>query len=127
MRHPSKYTDKKVTSAQKLAEIMCDRRAKGLNQELPWQFWKQKNWLQYFMYQVKHATPLLAKHSFDKIDSLLKEDPWTILSSLRSKKFENALEKYNYVKVEVKPTKEIDKKENKKFTKINKLENLLDE
>lgn len=63
-KYPSKYSDKFITFAQYLAEIMCERRAVDLNVDLPRFFWSSsKEWRQYFLYQVRLANELSKEYS----------------------------------------------------------------
>lgn len=62
-KYPSKYSDKYITFAQYLAEIMCERRAADLKIDLPRFFWvSNKKWRQYFLYQVRLANELAKEY-----------------------------------------------------------------
>lgn len=60
----SKYSPGKViTRAQYIVEIICERRAKNLNIELEDQFWKKKEWAQYYQFQITVAHRLIKKYN----------------------------------------------------------------
>jgi hypothetical protein len=70
----SRYTDKKVGSAQYLAEIMCERMAKKENYgDLPYKFWSTTKWKRTFLYQVQLANSLLKLYMVEAIIMALRK------------------------------------------------------
>ncbi len=58
-KYDSKYTDKKVTPSQFIAEMMCERAAKKQSKTLTSKFWQDDDWKRFFRYQQGLANKLL--------------------------------------------------------------------
>lgn len=61
--YDSKYTDRKVTAGQYVAELMCERKAKKEKVKLQEKFWEQKEWKQFFLFQLRLANSLLKQYN----------------------------------------------------------------
>lgn len=77
MHLQSRYTDteKQLTPAQWLAELMCERKAKSERKDLPVKFWDKKlypEWAKEWVKQAIIANRLLKKYSFEAIVAALK-------------------------------------------------------
>lgn len=58
-KHQSKYTDRPITDAQRIAELFCENAALKSNEELPWKFWNVEKWRTPFREQLYAANELL--------------------------------------------------------------------
>ena len=104
-RYPSRYTDKYVTCAQYISEIMCERKAADEKVDLPRFFWNtSKKWKGYYFYQIKLANKLLKTYSCDALIKAVREHK---VFSLNNKKLVQFAEKFAK---EVKPEVEVDLK-----------------
>ena len=76
-KYPSRYThgDKKVTAAQYLAEVVCERQAQKDKKELPKQFWNLPHWKKRFTSQLFAARGLLKLY-----------DEVVVIKAIKSKK-----------------------------------------
>ena len=83
-RYPSKYTDKEVTAANYIVELVCENRARDLEIPLPYKFWNLPEWKGYYFFQLKQAQKLLK--SLSPL-SIMKAVRHTNASSLRLGKF----------------------------------------
>lgn len=120
-KYPSRYTDKYITCAQYVSEIMCERKAAYEKADLPRFFWTtSKKWKGYYFYQLKIANTLLKKYSCENLIKAVREHN---TFSLKNKKLENILDKLsNEVKVEVEVDLKINEAPSKgKFYRPNKL------
>lgn len=70
----SEFSDKCITPAQKLAEIMCQRMAKKKGVALPYRFWQFSEWKVTFRRQVQLASALLKIHTFKAIINALNRN-----------------------------------------------------
>ena len=93
MKIQSKYTDKKISPAQYLAEIMCERRAQQLEVDLVDNFWQSENWKKYFQYQVISANKLLKKFPIEIILKALNDKSCKKVSSINSPYLETVCKK----------------------------------
>lgn len=57
--YDSNYTDKKITAAQYIAEVCCERKAKKEGKKLPQNFWNLSEWKVFFLRQHTLANKLL--------------------------------------------------------------------
>lgn len=97
----SKYSpDKKITPAQYLAEIACERRASYLKTNLPIYFWKLDNWKQYYIYQIRIANELLKIYDINAILYALNLDKCKTVFSLKSIILIDYIKKYKIPKIE---------------------------
>jgi hypothetical protein len=69
--YSSKYTDKKVTSAQLLAEKMVERKFSLRNQKLPKHFWNDLKYRKDFLAQKRFADQLLKLYCFEAINNAI--------------------------------------------------------
>lgn len=84
-KYHSKYTDKLITSAQYLAEIMCERLAKKEKKELCLQFWNTDYWILPFKNQLRFANQLLKIYSCEAIINALNTFQGKRIYSLTAK------------------------------------------
>lgn len=80
--YDSKYTDKKVTASQYIAEKMCERSAAKQGKVLNRSFWGDKEWLKYFRYQQGLANKLLKLYGEDVIIQVISEPRFKNVYSL---------------------------------------------
>lgn len=89
-RFSSRYTDKKITPAQFIAEKLCENKALGEGKELPPRFWAKKEWAKYFAYQVTLANSYLKKYP---VECIVKAIRVSKVYSLRNYKFKKEVDK----------------------------------
>lgn len=65
--YTSKYTDRKVTAAQIMAEIMCENLARKEHVALPFKFWNTPKWEKHYKTQLFAANGLLKLYSAEAI------------------------------------------------------------
>ena len=58
-KYPSRYSEQRITAAQYLAELMCERQARKNSEELTKQFWNLPHWKKPFKSQLFAANGLL--------------------------------------------------------------------
>ena len=85
-KYPSRYThgDKKVTAAQYLAEVVCERQAQKDKKELPKQFWNLPHWKKKFTSQLFAARGLLKLYDEAVIIKAVKAEKARYIYSLRA-------------------------------------------
>ena len=84
-KYPSRYSnDKKVTAAQYLAELMCERQAEKNKKELPKQFWNLPHWSKKFKSQLFAAYGLLKLYDEVAIIKAVKSKEAKRIYSLRA-------------------------------------------
>ena len=85
-KYPSRYThgDKKVTAAQYLAEVVCERQAQKDKKELPKQFWNLPHWKKKFTSQLFAARGLLKLYDEAVIIKAVKSEKARYIYSLRA-------------------------------------------
>lgn len=83
--YSSKYTDKKVTSAQLLAEKMVERKFSLRNKKLPKQFWNDLKYRKDFLTQKRFADGLLKLYTFEAINSAINSKEASRTYSLGAK------------------------------------------
>lgn len=71
-RYESKYGGGWVTPAQIIAELMCERMARTKGQTLNPKFWKEKEWKNTFLWQLKEANKLLKLYSPKAVSSAVR-------------------------------------------------------
>jgi hypothetical protein len=74
-KYKSKYTDKLITTAQHLAEMMCERMARKDKKELAEQFWNKPPWKRTYLHQVQIAHGLLKLYAEEAILNVLAKNP----------------------------------------------------
>lgn len=98
----SKYSPKKqVSTHQYILEIVCENFARRNNKELPFHFWKLKEWKWNYIKNSHKCKELREKHGDLKVlDFVIKKRIW----SLQPSWIEEALT--NWVVAQIDPTKE---------------------
>ena len=124
MLYHSRYTNKEIYPAQKAAEIMCERKAASFNKELPRFFWELSEWKQYFLYQVKFASPLIKNFGEEKVFQAL--DEYKFLTSLNSPWLRKQLRTYEVKNKPKKSPAVTESLDTKTFSRSNKVEKKLD-
>lgn len=95
MKYTSRYSPgKQVSETQYITELICEKRAKSLNRDLPIKFWKLEEWKKYYQYQIMQAANLLKKYSSTSIISALHDKRTTSVFSLRNIFLENIIKEY---------------------------------
>lgn len=125
--YDSKFSDKKVTAAQYIAQLMCERKSKKDGVKLTGAFWNDKEWKKFFLYQVSLANNLLKIYPEGAIIQVLARPDLSWAWSLNTKQVLKAFEKIARTQekvdkkeevVEVKTTQRIEKKEKTLFDLI---------
>jgi HSP90 family molecular chaperone len=71
-RYKSKYSPNKyVTAAQYIIELLCEKKAKFLNKQLPMKFWAKKEWAKYFQKNLRQVHKLLEFYNEEAIIAAL--------------------------------------------------------
>ena len=74
-RYPSRYSPGGfVTEAQYIVELVCEKRARSLNRDLPMLFWKLDEWRKYFVSQTRGVHKLLSKYCGKSIINCVKRN-----------------------------------------------------
>ena len=95
MKYESQYSPgKKVSPAQYITEIVCERRASSLKSKLPVFFWRLPDWKQYYIYQIRIANELLKSYTDKAILHALKLDKCKTVYSLRNPMLIKEIKKY---------------------------------
>ena len=95
-KYPSRYSPGGwVRPDQYIAELMCERRARHLDKDLPVKFWNLQEWKGYFMYQLKLAQGLMKQYPAKAIVMALRDKKTYNLYSLKVKWFKPIVEHYN--------------------------------
>jgi hypothetical protein len=98
MKYQSPYSpDKKVTAAQYIAEIMCEKRAASFKTDLPVKFWNLPEWCKFYKKQIFLAYPLLKKYDERAIIKALRDDELWNVYSLGAKWIIPVIEKYEKI------------------------------
>jgi hypothetical protein len=71
--YTSKYTDRKLTAAQKIAEVICEKQATKRAEQLIYRFWNSPKWEKEFKTQLFFANSLLKLYSLQAILAGLKD------------------------------------------------------
>jgi len=71
--YTSKYTDRKLTAAQKIAEVICEKQALKKAEPLFFRFWNSPKWEKEFKTQLFFANSLLKLYSPQAILTGLKD------------------------------------------------------
>lgn len=88
--YDSKFSGKKVTAAQYVAQMMCERKALLDGVKLDGSFWNDIVWKRFFLYQNSLACNLLKIYPEGALLQVLSQMKW--VWSLNTKKFLAALE-----------------------------------
>jgi hypothetical protein len=84
--YQSKYTEDKITAAQYLVDIACERIAKREKETLPREYWRLDKWLKHFKRQIIAANALLKEFSCKEIVDALNSYRGKNIYSLGLKK-----------------------------------------
>lgn len=116
-KYPSKYSNgKTVSGAQYITEIICENKAKKDNRDLYFRFWTEPYWEKFFRNQIASANKLIKIYDPIDIAKALKSNSGQKIFSLRAPHLIRMIE------TETQKRKTL---ENKKFTKIERKENLV--
>lgn len=119
----SKYSNNtKVSAAQYITELICEKRAHQQKKDLHYKFWISKEWSAYFKNQIGSAHKLLKKHSAKAIIAALKHNEAKNIYSLRAPHLLPIIEAEEEIIKQQNNTMSIipDRKENKTFLSNNK-------
>lgn len=95
-RYPSRYSPGGwVRADQYISELMCERRARHLDKDLPTKFWNLDEWKGYFMYQLKLAQKMITEYQTKAIIMALQDSRTFKTYSLKVKWFKTIVEEYN--------------------------------
>lgn len=73
--YPSRYSPEAyVTPAQYITELICEKKAKCEQKDLPIKFWELKEWQKYYKYQIILANRLIKKYDPEFIIQALKDN-----------------------------------------------------
>lgn len=100
---------KDISVAQWAAEIMCERRAKSLNLELPDKFWKLPEWKNFYLFQISNINKLIKLYSEEAIISAIKDPDLQWVYSFKTKKINSYIKSY-------KKKKQLEKTKPKRIT-----------
>lgn len=90
--YDSKFSDKKVTASQYVAQEMCCRKAKRDGIKLEGSFWNNPTWRKFFLYQNSLACNLLKIYHEGALIQALSLPALKWVWSLNTKQFLKALE-----------------------------------
>jgi hypothetical protein len=128
MKYISKYfQDKKVTPAQFITEMICERKAKKDGNDLHHRFWLSDKWNKYFRNQIPTANKLCKQFSARAIINALNTTAGLRIFSLRAPHLVPIIEQEE-VKLAAQNTemrKEVDRSEKKTFTKHKTKQNII--
>lgn len=82
--YSSKYTDRKVTAAQRIAEIMCENLARKEHTALPFKFWNTPKWEKHYKVQLLAANSLLKLYCAEAIFCGLRDKRASNIYSLHA-------------------------------------------
>ena len=80
--YPSRYSpNKEITAAQYILDLVCERKAKSQNKELPIHFWNLPEWQKFFKMQLRRVHALLKKYDASAIIAAINKcyKLWSIL------------------------------------------------
>jgi len=84
-KYISKYSNnKKVSAAQYITEMVCERKAIKDKKDLHYRFWTNKFWQSFYRNQIASANKLLARFSDKAIINALNTDKGKNIYSLRA-------------------------------------------
>lgn len=84
-KYPSKYSNgKRITSAQYITELICEKMAKKEKKDLHYRFWVTPEWEKYYRNQIASAHALLKKYSDTAIIRALNNHKAEKIYSLRA-------------------------------------------
>ena len=120
-RYPSRYSPhKEVTPAQYIAELICEKRARFLDKELPLKFWELDEWKKFYKYQITLAYTLLQKYTDSIIVAALMDSRTYKTYSLRNPLVTTLCEEYQQKVKLVEPLADYDFVKKATFKSSNK-------
>jgi len=128
-KYPSRYSPNGwVHAAQYVTELICEKKAKTENKELPLKFWELKDWLKFYRYQITLANKLIKEYGEHVVISALNDKRMWKCYSLRSPFLKNVLQEYKEkqeIAKKIAKTVEYDFSEKKKFDSSNKKKSIV--
>jgi len=98
MKYQSKYSPgKEITPHQFIVELICEKRAKTLDKQLPIYFWKLQEWRTYFVYQSKICGQLLQEFAPEAVIRALKDKSAYKTYSLSAPYFKKIVQKHQSI------------------------------
>lgn len=127
-RYNSRYSDKTVTAAQYITELICEHKAIIDKKDLYYKFWNNKEWSKFFRNQVTTANKLITKYGDKAIIRALNDCRCKRIFSLRAPSLIKIIEeKLKEVESENQVlTKEFSRTDNKSYRKNKTKKNILD-
>lgn len=83
-KYHSRYSEGWVSASQYIVELICEKKARLANKDLPVRFWKLKEWASFFRSQIGTANKLLKKYDEKAIIRALKDKKAFRIYSLRA-------------------------------------------
>lgn len=109
-KYPSKYSNgKRVSAAQYITEMICEKKAKKDKIDIHYRFWLNKEWSGFYRNQIASANKLLSKYNETAIIRALSSNKTNNIYSLRYPNLE-AIIKDEQTKLEIQ-TEQIDRLE----------------
>lgn len=94
-KYPSRYSPKSwVHAAQYVTELICEKKAKTENKELPIKFWELDDWCKFYKYQIMLANRLIKEFGEHSIIAALHDSRMYKTYSLRSPFLEKIVKEY---------------------------------
>ena len=84
IRYSSRYSDKSVTAAQYITELICEHKAAKEGKDLYYRFWNNAEWSRFFRNQVSTANKLISKYGDKAIIRALNDYRCKKIFSLRA-------------------------------------------
>lgn len=104
--YPSRYSpNKNVTAAQYILELICEKKAKTQQKDLPIKFWNLPEWKKYFKTQLRKCHSLLKKYDERAIISALKDRRAKKIFSLHAPWLDDIIKEHDN-KIKLERTKE---------------------
>ncbi len=72
-----------ITELQYIVELICERRAKSLNKDLPVKFWNLPEWASYYKSELRFTAKLIDKYTGKCIQVMLRNN--SNINSLKAK------------------------------------------
>lgn len=127
-KYISRYSnDKPVSEAQYITELICEKKAKLDKVDLHYRFWLSKKWSVFFRNQIASANKLLSQYSAKAIISALLDKRSDKIFSLRAPHLRPIIDEkeHSLQLLNNELTKDIDRKSDVSFGRINKSTNIL--
>tara|TARA_R110002020_G_scaffold46539_17_gene132385 strand:- start:2093 stop:2527 length:435 start_codon:yes stop_codon:yes gene_type:complete len=94
-RYPSRYSPQGwVHAGQYVTELICEKKAKTENKELPIKFWELPEWLKYYKYQIMLANKLIKEYGEHSVIAALNDKRMWKTYSLRSPFLKDVIKEY---------------------------------